>query len=403
MQKIYFGTQIFTWPCYILPHLSGKKRHLLEKRLFPPKISVPKPVIWIHTLSVGEVQASLPLLKALKKNYPGYFLVFTVATAQGLEQARLKAEEYADLIWPGPIDLYPVITRYVKGFNPRAFILVESDVWPGVLSLLKKKGVPLIFANAAISKKSFEKFKKYSFLRKFFFGNFDVIGAATLGDFERFKKLLPTKKIFFPGNLKFEIELPPTDKIEKIISQLSPFLKRPVIVCGSTHPGEEEILFEAFRLFGQGSLVIAPRKTERAQEVLLLAQKKGFDVALRSKPSHAQVMVVDTLGELLALYALADIAFVGGTLVPVGGHNIFEPVLHSIPVSFGPYVESISDLASLMIEEGVGFCASDAPALVALWQQMLARNDTLSSRVSNFCKKFSGISEKYLEILATFL
>ncbi|OAG28568.1 3-deoxy-D-manno-octulosonic acid transferase [Thermodesulfatator autotrophicus] len=399
MLTLYFASQIFTWPFYLGPHFKREKRPLLVKRLNPPTIPVSKRVIWIHTLSVGEVQAAIPLLKALRKNFSDHFLVFTVATSSGYQQALKRAQNLADLVWPGPIDLYPIVQKYLKKFHPDFFILVETDVWPGLLAQISKKNIPMALVNAALSEKSSRRLEKFSFLKKILFEPFSFIGAATKGDAERLKKLLPEKEIHFLGNLKYEVSPPPEEKISRLKNELGPFLKKPVIVCGSTHPGEEEILLEAFKAFGEGYLLLCPRHPSRAEEVLSLAENKGFRASLRSTPSPSEVIVVDTLGELASLYALGDIAFVGGSLVPVGGHNLFEPLVFGHPVCFGPYVESISDLAEHLIETGVGFKIDDPQNVAALWKKMLSEREKIKTKAFSLRKEFLGVSREYIFFL----
>ncbi|WP_457756041.1 3-deoxy-D-manno-octulosonic acid transferase [Thermodesulfatator indicus] len=403
MLKFYFATQIFTWPFYLGSHFKREKRALLNKRLNPPLIPDTKQVIWIHTLSVGEVQAAIPLLKALRENLPGYFLVFTVATASGYQQALKRAENLADLIWPGPIDLYTVIRKYLKSFHPALFILVESDIWPGLLGEIKRRDIPLVLVNAALSERSFKRLNKIPILKDLLFGSFSFIGAATKGDAERLKKLLPEREIFFFGNLKYEIPPPSKEKIARLKTELGPFLKRPVIVCGSTHPGEEELLFEGFRRFGRGSLVLCPRHPKRAEELLKLAREKGFKASKRSNPSASEVIIVDTLGELAALYSLGDVAFVGGSLVPVGGHNLFEPLVFGLPVCFGPYVESISDLAEYLIEKQIGFKIDNSKNIADLWNKIVCQQKDLKDKALAIKKEFLGVSQQYVAYLEKFL
>ena len=408
MEAILAAYRLLTFlgsPVLLGAQAKASRRALLKPRLFPPAIPREKRVLWVHTLSLGEVEASLPLLEALRGAFPGHFLVFTVATRAGLERARKKARA-AHLIWPGPLDLPGLARRYLQAFHPEAFVLVESDLWPGLLWAVKRAGVPLIWANAALSTRSAKRLSLARPLARLLLEPFDFIAAASRGDAERLKALLPEKEITFFGNLKAEFTLPPREEIKRLKRELRPFLKQPVLVCGSTHPGEEEVILEAFGKVRRGSLILCPRKPERAGEVKELAQKYGFKAALRSAPSPAEVLVVDTLGELKALYALGDLALVGGSLVPVGGHNLLEPLAFGLPVLVGPHLESVADLAAHLKGEGVLLVAEDLPALVRLWRQVLDDLEAFRSRAARAFRELSAgaeVSRRYVEILKKIL
>ena len=398
--NLYRLVRVLGAPLYFASQLSPKRRSLLRRKLNPPKVPASK-TIWVHTLSVGEVGAALPLLKALKKTFPEHFLIFTVATSSGYALASKRASGLADLIWPGPLDLPGLPAKYASRFHPEAFILVESDLWPGLLWELKGKGVPLLWANAALSSKAFKRLGRLRPLAELLLSPFDFIGAATRGDAERLSGLLAREVPFF-SNLKFEIEPPSPEEVKKLSQELGPLLKRPLLVCGSTHPGEEEIILEAFR-GGSAGLIICPRDPSRAPEILKLAQKRGFKASLRSKPSACEVLVVDTLGELKSLYGLGDAAFVGGTLVPVGGHNLLEPLYHGVPVLFGPYLESVADVAEIVLKEGLGFEVEDASALSRKWQKALQHKGEVKQKAPRVWHLFGSVSTKYAKTLKKML
>ncbi len=397
---LYRLIRILGAPFYLTSQLKAKRRGLLKKKLFPPQISAPK-VIWVHTLSVGEVGAALPLLKALKREFPRHFLIFTVATSSGYTYALNKAKGLADLIWPGPLDLPFLPARYASRFHPEAFILVESDLWPGFLWELKRHNVLLLWANAALSRKAFRRLKRYG-LAGLLLEPFDFIAAASRDDAERLKLLLPGKEIAFFGNLKFESEGPRPEETERLSRQLLPFLKKPLLVCGSTHPGEEEIILEALKRV-EGGVVLCPRDPSRAKDLLELSRKMGFETSLRTEPSPCEVLVVDTLGELKALYGLGDVAFVGGTLVPVGGHNLLEPLYHGLPVLFGPYLESVADVAEILLKEGLAFRVEDASSLTAAWRKAIAVRAQIRNKAPKLWQQFEQISLKYVKILKKML
>ncbi len=395
--QLYWLSQVLTTPLLLGSQLKRRRRRLLRARLTPPSIAHPK-VIWVHTLSVGEVEAALPLLKALKEGLPDYFLLFTVTTAAGFNHAQKRAS-LVDLLWPGPLDWWPVVRRYLRAFHPRAFILVESDLWPGLLWSLKRKGVPLIWANAAFSSRSARRLKKLKFLAPFLLGPFDYVAAASQGDARRLAIFLPPEKISYFGNLKGEVPRPSGQKVASLKKELEPFLKRPVLIAGSTHAGEEEVILAAFKELKRGSLILCPRHPERAKAVKTLAEREGMRACLRTRPQPAEVMVVDTLGELRALYALADLAFVGGTLVPVGGHNLLEPLAWGRPILVGPYLESVADVARLLKQEGVLFEVASREELVRSWRYVLEHLCPLQKKATILYQKNRNISAKYVKLL----
>ncbi len=398
---LYRLFQVLGWPLFLLPLFFGKRRPLWHKKLRPPPVPPDKEVLWVHALSVGETRAAAPLLRALREELPQHELLFTVATVSGFDLAQRELSDLYDYLWSSPPDLYPVVKTFLRALSPRAFVLVETDIWPEMIWGLKAKGVPLFLANAALSERALRRLKRWPSLANLLYAPFKVIGAATKGDAERLKTLFPEREILYLGNLKFDVPLPRTEEAESLIRELAPLLKPPVIVCGSTHPGEEELWLEALKHLGQGSLVLCPRKIERAPEIAAQAEARGFRVALRRKPRPAQVLVVDTLGELRLLYALAEVAFVGGTLVPVGGHNLLEPALWGKPVLFGPYVESISDLAEELENAGGGKMVSPNPEnLAQTVAELLPRAREFGMQAFMVAKRHRGAARRYARLIA---
>ncbi len=392
--------QIIGWPFFLFS-LAGKRRPLWSKKLSPPRLPEKRPLIWVHTLSVGEIQAAAPLLKALREEFPSYALFFSVATVSGFDLARTKLKDLYDFLWTSPLDLFPFVKRFIKALSPQAFVLVETDLWPETLWSLKASGIPLFFVNAALSTKAQKRLSRFRALARLLYEPFDLLGAATPKDQKRLSSVLPEKEIFYFGNLKFDLPPPSLEEAEGLIQELAPKLKPPVIVCGSTHPGEEELWLKAFSLLGKGSLVLCPRKPERADGLLRLARKMGFRASLRTKPQEAEVLIVDTLGELKDLYALADLAFVGGSLVPVGGHNLLEPARWGKPVLFGPYVESIADLAEeLEAKRGGRRLRPDPEDIAHALQELLPRARDFGMQALMVAKHHRGAARRYTRFIA---
>ncbi len=393
----FLGSPVLFWS------LLKKRRPLWSRKLKPPALKENRPLLWVHALSVGEVQAARALLEALRKELPSYALFLTVATVSGFQLAQKSLKGLYDHLWTSPMDLFPVVRRFQKVLSPRAFILVETDLWPETLWSLKTAGVPLFLINAALSVRAQRRLARFLPLAHFLYDPFDFIGAATIGDQKRLSSLL-SREIFYFGNLKFDLPPPSLEEVEGIIKELAPFLDPPVIVCGSTHPGEEELWLRAWCLLKRGSLILCPRQPKRASEILALAESLGLEACLRSQPRKTKILVVDTLGELRKLYALAEIAFVGGSLVPVGGHNLIEPAQWGKPILFGPYVESVADLAEELEEAGAARRLLPEPENMArIVQEILPRARDFGKQALMVVKHHRGAARQYARLVAEHL
>jgi 3-deoxy-D-manno-octulosonic-acid transferase len=317
------------------------------------------PVIWIHALSVGEVTSAVPLVKALRADQADAVIVLTVGTSSGKKTAENLLSSSVELILSSPFDFRFSIQRYIAALQPDIFIQVETDFWPNWLSLLKKNRVPSLLVNGRLSEKSFAAYQRFSFFFQPMFCSFDILSMQTEEDCQKMIQLgVPADKIIALGNLKYDMEHPPEKAVDL------PFLtgenKGLVWICGSTHPGEEKILFSAFaqvlarqdqqNIAEQFVLILAPRDINRGQELVELAASFGLKAGLRSRGEKKErVLILDTLGELARCYGQADLAFVGGSLVPQGGHNPIEAAIHGVPVLFGPHMEDFSEIAQELV------------------------------------------------------
>ncbi|WP_168718731.1 3-deoxy-D-manno-octulosonic acid transferase [Thermosulfurimonas marina] len=359
--------------------------------------------VWFHTLSVGEVSGAGALALAVKEQFPHLRVVLTVATSAGYEAARERLGGRLE-VYPGPLLCSRVLERYFQALSPRLFVLVESDLWPNFLYYLRDKGVPLLLVNAALSERSRRRLARLPRLARWLYRPFRVLAAASPEDQARLSSLLPEASVLYLGNLKYDFPPPRAEEVEGLRQELSPYLRPPTVVAGSTHPGEEILLLEAFRLLGRGTLILCPRHPERAEELLALARAAGFSAARRSRPFPAPVIVVDTLGELRALYGLAEVALVGGTLVPVGGHNLLEPAALGVPLVFGPYVESVASVARELVASGGGLPAPPEPAALArALEKALSERQSRGEAARAVYQTHQGAVERYLRLFAQFL
>jgi 3-deoxy-D-manno-octulosonic-acid transferase len=395
-----------------IPLLSG---HRLVQRLraAPGARKEGGKAIWIHALSVGEVLSAIPLVKTLRRRYPAEELALTVTTRQGMEIAQRELREDRLLLLPMPLDFWWPMLGMIRRIRPKLFILVETDLWPGLLDHLKRRGVKTMLANGRVSPGTLNSYKRF----RFFFGNmlngFDACLMQT--ELDRMRLLetgIKTRRVRSLGNMKFDRGYSPLDEKERR-DRLKAFNLSDdcgVWLAGSTHRGEEKIVLDVFQKirpsFPHVRLVIAPRRTERAQEIQRLSQSKGFKTVLRTaltprSPAY-DVLILDTMGELCRAYGIAFVSFVGGSLVPEGGHNLLEPASFGCPVLFGPHMEDFKTMAELILEAGGGIRVQDPQTLLQavldLFSQPEKRN-AIGSRAKHFVESNQGaVARVILEI-----
>ncbi len=350
--------------------LSEKRRKTFLQRLgvkrLPENILFKrdKPV-WVHALSVGEVLSSVPLVTKLKERFKDKRIVFSASTKTGFEIANKLFKKNVDSIFFFPFDLLFSV-KYITGkIDPAIVIIVESDIWPNFLFEMKKRNVPVILINARLSNRSFKGYKRFSFISNKLFLSFAKICTQSIEDAKRFMLLgIPSNMISTIGNIKFDQPYDPVSEEEiEILKQsmnIQPFKK--ILMAGSTHEGEESILIDAFsrirKDFADTVLIIVPRNPERARSVLKLCKSASFSPILMKdfentdKNEKFDVIIVDVIGILKRLYAIADVAFVGGSLVDRSGHNPLEPAAFSKPVIFGQYMSDFTHISQMLLDSG---------------------------------------------------
>ncbi|NVL89759.1 MAG: 3-deoxy-D-manno-octulosonic acid transferase, partial [Desulfobacterales bacterium] len=353
------------FPFFVVKALTlEKRRATVLKRLYPG-FRVPrfrKRPIWIHTLSVGEVLSAITLIKAIKEQYPDRALVCSVSTRSGYQVATKSLSKKADLIFFFPYDFLWVVRRFIRRINSVLFLLVETDLWPNFLHEMKRRQVPTILVNGRLSPRSFSGYKLLSFFMRPVFSGMSVVCAQSKLDAQRFEAVgTPAEKIKITGNIKFDqkIDLLSDEEIDTVRKSMKIKPGSKIFLAGSTHEGEESILVDVFsrlkKSFNELVLVIVPRDPKRAKAVYRLFVSSGHTVALMtdlkkiSSTASFDVIVVDAMGTLRRLYALADIAFVGGSLVKRGGQNPLEPAAFARPVIFGPDMNDFYSIAEMLI------------------------------------------------------
>jgi len=321
--------------------------------------------LWIHAVSVGEFNAVLPLIKKLKENLPDLPLFVTTTTGTGQAMAKEKAAAYATVAY-FPYDLPSSVDSWLDAVNPCAFMIVETEIWPGFVYSCHQRKIPVMSVNARMSPKSFKSYFKFRFFFKEILALFTIIGVQNKSEAERFAAVQGTdKNIEILGNIKLDgLTGDATASGGTLASLLGNNTNDFFFTAGSTHEGEEVLVLDAFKELLQSQsqsksncnpkLIIAPRHPERFEHVRNLILEAGFKPKSFSKSEKLeagdQVFLLDTLGKLMDSYSLSKLAFVGGTLVNIGGHNVAEPFAFRVPVVCGPYVQKTRDLANALGE-----------------------------------------------------
>ena len=321
--------------------------------------------VWIHALSVGEVLSSVPLVNRLKECSISGDIVFSASTKTGFDIANQYLTDSVHSIFYFPYDLTFSIKHILQIVDPTVMVIVETDIWPNFLFEMKKHQVPVILVNARLSKKSFFGYKRFRFFTKQVFLNFFHICTQSLKDAERFQELgVPFDRITISGNVKFDVihQIQSLEETESLRQSMHIQNSRKVFVAGSTHPGEESILLDAFSKIKQHDddllLIVAPRNPERAGSVFRIFDSAGYSVCpMRelkkiSPGKKLDVIIIDTIGLLKKLYAISDVAFVGGSLVNCGGHNPLEPAAFSKPIIFGHDMSDFADISRKLLDAG---------------------------------------------------
>lgn len=380
MLILYEILYIISMLCYLPIFLVRGKYHrgfLMRLGIFPQgvinKIKDGQRVIWLHTVSVGETQAAAGLVKNLRETYPDVQFVISTVTKTGNQIAEsLTCTQ--DLVIYLPLDIGFIVRKVINLLNPSLFIVAETEIWPNLIINLAKKDIPIVLINGRVSSGSF---KGYKLIRPFIkkaIQKFFLLCMQTESDAQRIIELgAPKDKVKITGNMKFDIKKPETSSQKPDFALTE---EEKLFIAGSTHRGEEKIILQVYKeLLNSHSnlrLLIAPRHIERTEEVEGLVARFGFksqrvsqvNKSLQLKAYNLKpVLVLDTVGQLKGLYALADIVFVGGSFIPHGGQNPIEPALFSKPVLFGPYMFNFSDIKEAFLNKKAALEVRDSQQL----------------------------------------
>jgi 3-deoxy-D-manno-octulosonic-acid transferase len=405
---IFFIFAIFYLPAFLLK----RKMHpgfAMRLGILPPDFHLNNPV-WIHAVSVGEAVAIKQLVDSLRIDFPKKSFIISTVTATGNKIAKEIAGPNDRAIYL-PLDFSFIVKRVIDRANPAVFVIAETEIWPNLIRYLFKKNIPVIVVNGRISDKSFKGYRRIRFLLKPLLNKISAFCVQTETDRQRLIVLgMREERIKVTGNMKFDLRIRDYTELKKDYTDyrlgLGLGVKDKFLVCASTHPGEEKILLEIYKQLLDKNpslkLLIAPRHPERAKEIEQLAAACGFKpVRMSSLSAKATagsmpqvagrtehgVFILDTIGQLMYFYAIADVVFVGGSLVKKGGHNILEPASLGKPIVFGCHMFNFRDICRLFMAAGAGIMVSDKEQLQEQISGLLS-NEHLRSELGARAKKF---------------
>jgi 3-deoxy-D-manno-octulosonic-acid transferase len=376
------------------------------------------PRFWLHGVSVGEIQAVIPLVYELKTLLPQAAFIISTGTETGQMLARKHFTPMGALVCYFPLDIPWAVQRYLDYLQPQVFIGLESEIWPNFLTMAHSRGIRLALVNGRLSDRSLIKFIKYKRYLYDIFNLYDLVAAGSLQDFQRFQRLgISPDKLHLTGNLKYDRLLQGKDEarleeFRRILSSLE--TSGPVWLAASTHPGEEEVILDAYQHLLAPSpalnLIIAPRHPQRAPDLARLLASRGLAFQLWSRLKSGEdsrchpVVIIDTIGDLFTLYGVADTTFIGGSLVPHGGQNILEPAAWGRAPIYGPHLENFLWAQTILEEAGAGIMVSDAASLRQAVQRFLDHPE-IASELGRLAQAalipYQGASRRQAELIAS--
>lgn len=418
MRVIYNLLLLLLLPVFLVVSAVRAKRQTGSADLTRERLGFVTPapagsVLWVHASSVGEMQAAVPLVKALLAEYPDAHIVVTSFTASGVRRARAAFGESVQ-VCALPFDLPSFNQRFLNRVRPLAMIVLETELWPNLYRQAQERNIPVLLVSARMTDRSLQRYRWLGRLVSDALRAVVYVGAQSERDGERFHAVgVNRNAIHVVGNLKFDI--PESAEIREQGQALRGllFASAPVLVAASTRVGEDETVLAAFArvrtAHSDARLVIVPRHPERGSTVCTMARDAGWNVAMRSAepaPVDVDVYVIDTIGELNAFYAAADACFVGGSLVPVGGHNLLEPASLGIATVTGPLHQNAPDIFRDMRESEAVIVVRDAESLGRAWNELLndpVERDELGQAAQEIVERNRGTLAHVLQDIEGFL
>ncbi|MFH1339261.1 MAG: 3-deoxy-D-manno-octulosonic acid transferase [Candidatus Omnitrophota bacterium] len=425
MFVLYDLTFIIFAIIYLPYFLFKKKLHkgFVQRLGFLPRsLNLDRPV-WIHAVSVGEARIAEILLRQLRRDYPGKSFVISTVTVTGNRIVR-SFRQKGDFVFYLPLDLSFIVRRVIRRLRPRACIIIETEIWPNLITYLYKMRIPVSLVNARISDRSFLGYRIIKPLLKPILNKINLFCVQSHTDAQRLSTLgAAFDKLRITGNMKFDFKDFADFEKDYTGYKLKLGIKSPeeLFVAGSTHKGEEEIVLNAYKKllseFADLRLLIAPRHPERSTEIEALIRKFGFTPVRISKidltavsasrqagayPPPPAVFILDTVGQLLSFYAVADIVFVGGSLVKKGGHNILEPAFFQKPIIFGPYMFNFRDISDLFLSRGAArmiHSQQELPDTIRFFLRMPSEREAMGKKARHLVLENRGAVKKNIDLI----
>jgi len=386
-------------------------RHRWSERFALYSKEFPRNVIWFHAVSVGEVEALFPLAKKIQRQYPDATLLITTTTPTGSARVKAVMQASVEHVYL-PYDIPCAVGRFIRCFKPRIAVIMETEIWPNLFACCGKNEIPLYIINARLSEKSASGYQKIPALIYPALAHVKLIAAQTQDDASRFVAIgAKTEIVKTLGNIKFDVEVSSEIIEQGLQLKADLFGGRFVWLIASTHKDEEAIFLEIYKKIKQKIpellLVIVPRHPERFGEVKKLCEQNQLAVVVRTSGEichqYADVYLADTMGELKVLYASSDVAFVGGSMVPVGGHNILEAAAVGTPVLFGPYMANFKEIAEGVLRRDAAIQCQDESeiinAIVALYADPAYRQ-SLAEKGRVFVQQNQGATTRIFDMLS---
>ena len=411
------GLLLFS-PYFLFQALAHRKYidGLRERLGFLPTLNN-QPVVWLHCVSVGETQAARPLVERLRKELPHHALVVSTVTLTGQKLARDLFRNQAEKVFYFPFDWRWSVRRTLDAMNPAAVLVMETELWPNFLRECKAREIPVALVNGRISRKSFGRYLKIRFFLRRVLACLSLAVMQSERDAERILQLgMREDRVFSAGNLKFESAIP-SQKAVDLAERFGAKANVPLLLAASTHAPEEKIVLESFQRLRESQpvrLLLAPRHPERFNEVAELIQASGVSWARRTSApaasdADAEVILLDTIGELPAMYPLATAVFVGGSIVDRGGHNVLEPAAHGVAVVTGAHTHNFHAIVDLLLEANaiVQLPPVEGAAAVAALTEVVERllrdadwRDELGATARRLIHENQGAAERTMKLLA---
>ncbi len=391
------------------------RKRWAERFGFPVYAESTTDFIWLHAVSVGETLAAVPLVKALQEKYPQHRLMVTCMTPTGSERIKAAFGDSVDHSYM-PYDTPDAVARFLNRLKPKMLIIMETELWPNTIAACQSRDIPVILANGRLSARSAKAYHRISSLVQPMLSGISAVAAQHKDDGERFTQLgLPLSALAVTGNIKFDLSLDQAvqDRAAALSKQWHCGSNRPVFLAASTHRGEDEIILQAFGQIKQqidnALLVLVPRHPERFNQVGELCAAAGFTLARRSagdKVEAADVLLGDTMGELMVFFGACDVAFVGGSLVATGGHNMIEPAAWGVPVLTGPHLFNFTEASQLLLAADGMLVCNDAAELAEQCIALLGnkeRRQEMGNAARLVAEANRGALDKLMSVIDRFI